>query len=243
MEDINKIIGKNLSFLRKQAKLTQLELASKFNYSDKTISKWESGESLPSIDVLYELSKFYNVSLDDLTKEDETEISTTKQTTTEKINPKAYSSHIVIPLLAVSAVWLIATTLFVTLIITAKINYPLCFIWAIPVSCIVLIVFNGIWGKYRYLFMILTAMLWSILTAVHIQFLVFEINIWPIYLIGVPLQIAVMLWDALVRHPKWYIEQERLERKKNRLAIKNLRKNKIESILKEKEIIKEKASN
>jgi len=56
MENINEIIGQNLLKLRKQKKLTQLELADKFNYSDKSISKWEKGESLPSIEVLHELS-------------------------------------------------------------------------------------------------------------------------------------------------------------------------------------------
>ena len=71
MDDINKIIGKNLLILRKNAKLTQMELAERFNYSDKTISKWESGESLPSIEILYELAKFYNTTLDALTVEND----------------------------------------------------------------------------------------------------------------------------------------------------------------------------
>lgn len=237
MEDINKIIGKNLLFLRKNAKLTQLELATKFNYSDKTISKWESGESLPSVDVLFELCKFYNVTLNDLTKENESDINFEHEKSKNIEDPKAFSSHVVIPQLAVSAVWLIATILYVTLILVAKINYPLCFIWSVPISCIVLIVFNAIWGKYRYLFIILTVLLWSVLTAVHVQLLLLGINIWPIYLIGIPLQLGIILWDALVRKPKWVIEQERLERKKKRLERKNLRKDKIEKIKKEKETI------
>ena len=64
MDDINLIIGKNLLELRKQAKLTQMELAEKFNYSDKSISKWEAGDSMPSIEILNNLAKFYNVTLD-----------------------------------------------------------------------------------------------------------------------------------------------------------------------------------
>lgn len=66
MDDINKIIGKNLLKLRKSAKLTQMELAEKFNYSDKSISKWENGESLPSVEILHELSTFYGTTLNDL---------------------------------------------------------------------------------------------------------------------------------------------------------------------------------
>ena len=64
MENLNFVIGKNLSLLRKKNKLTQLELAQMLNYSDKAVSKWENGESIPGIDVLYRISKIYNVSLD-----------------------------------------------------------------------------------------------------------------------------------------------------------------------------------
>ena len=99
MEDINLIIGKNLSNLRKKAKLTQLELAEKFNYSDKSISKWENGESLPSIDVLYEIAKFYNTSLDALTSENgEIVVKKSKEKA-----PKLFSPKLIIPLLSVAS--------------------------------------------------------------------------------------------------------------------------------------------
>ena len=57
MEKLNFIIAKNLSELRRKNKLTQLEVAEKLNYSDKAVSKWEQGESLPGIEVLYKLAK------------------------------------------------------------------------------------------------------------------------------------------------------------------------------------------
>ena len=64
MEKLNFIIAKNLSELRRKNKLTQLEVAEKLNYSDKAVSKWEQGESLPGIEVLYKLAKLYGVSMD-----------------------------------------------------------------------------------------------------------------------------------------------------------------------------------
>ena len=64
MENLNLIIAKNLTNLRKKNKLTQLELAQMLNYSDKAVSKWQNGESVPGIDVLHRISKIYNVSLD-----------------------------------------------------------------------------------------------------------------------------------------------------------------------------------
>ena len=200
MENINQIIGKNLLNLRKEKKLTQMELAEIFKYSDKSISKWEAGDSMPSIEVLYELAKFYGVSLDYLVSENPETLPKQAQKKVKEKNPKMFPTKIVVTLLAVCAVWIIATTLFVILTLF-DISYPLCFLWAVPLSCIVLIVFNSIWGKFKYLFPILTVLLWSLLVCIHVQILIVE-NIWPIYFLGIPLQIAIILWDALVRKPR-----------------------------------------
>ena len=47
MKDVRPIISKNLTMLRKEKGLTQAELAEKLNYSDKAISRWENGDTLP----------------------------------------------------------------------------------------------------------------------------------------------------------------------------------------------------
>jgi len=210
MEEINVIIGKNLSTLRKQAKLTQMELAEKFNYSDKSISKWEAGDSMPSIEILSELAKFYGVTLDYLVTAEHNETNTLKkQDKQEKVKvkkPKIYPYQFVVTLLSICAVWIIATTVYVCLTLFADISYPLSFLWAVPASFIIAIVFNCIWGHYRYLFPILSGLLWSLLVCLHIQLLVIE-NAWPIYFLGIPLQVAIILWGALVRRPKGYHKQ------------------------------------
>lgn len=206
MNNVNEIIGKNLLNLRKQAKLTQMELAEKFNYSDKSISKWENGESLPSVDVLFELAKFYGVSLNDLVDEN---FNLQEQNVNSKIKekkPKAYSSHLMITLLSASAVWLIATVIYVMLMIFTKQGIGTIFLWAVPATCVVLIVFNSIWGHFKYLFPILSVMLWSTLACLHVQILPIS-NIWPIYLLGIPLQVLIILWAALVKRPKGYYKQ------------------------------------
>ena len=82
MKPINERISENLTKLRKNAKLTQLEFAEQINYSDKAISKWEKGESLPSIDILEKICDFFNITLNDLTNED----FTIKQSFPLKIN-------------------------------------------------------------------------------------------------------------------------------------------------------------
>ena len=219
MEDINVIIGKNLSNLRKQAKLTQMELAEKFNYSDKSISKWEAGDSMPSIEVLHELSKFYGVTLDYLVNEEHNEEQIQpKQEKVKEKKPKMFPTKIVVTLLAICAVWVVATTLFVCLKLFANINYVLCFLWAVPASFIVGIVFNSIWGHYRYLFPILSGLLWSLLACIHIQILPLE-NIWPVYFLGIPLQVAIILWGALVKRPKGYHKQLKEKKKAEKLKL------------------------
>ncbi len=45
MEDLKITVAKNIADLRKAANMTQLDLASRLNYSDKAVSKWERGVS------------------------------------------------------------------------------------------------------------------------------------------------------------------------------------------------------
>lgn len=229
MENINEIIGQNLLKLRKQKKLTQLELADKFNYSDKSISKWEKGESLPSIEVLHELAKFYQVSLDSLVSNED--IVSAPKKTSEEVK-KLYPTSLVITLLAVSAVWLCATILYVCLRLTLGVSYVYCFMWAVPLSCIVMIVFNAVWGHYRYLFPILTVLLWSALACTHLQILEFGLDIWPIHFLGIPLQIAIILWGALIfgpRRRKKKLEKKHAENQKDDISSSNQTENTIEN--------------
>lgn len=64
METINDRIIK----LRKLSNVTQIQLAQKLNVSDKLISKWECGDSSPSVDDVLRLSQIFGVSLDYLLK-------------------------------------------------------------------------------------------------------------------------------------------------------------------------------
>lgn len=56
-------IGKFLKELRKQKGLTQEQIAEKFNVSNRTISRWENGNNMPDLDILIELSDYYEVDL------------------------------------------------------------------------------------------------------------------------------------------------------------------------------------
>lgn len=191
MEKINKIIATNLATLRKSQNLTQAELAEKLNYTDKAISKWENSEALPDISVLYTLSNMYNVTLDYLVTE-HTDNEIKKIITTNKNN------KIVITSLSTSIVWILATIFFVYMkILSNTVNWVL-FVWSVPLSCIILLVFNGIWGKRKFIFILLSIFTWTLLGSVFLQFI--EKSIWPIFLLGVPFQISIILWSQLKKN-------------------------------------------
>ena len=190
MENLNFVIAKKLSELRKQKKMTQLELAEQLNYSDKAVSKWEQGESLPGIEVLYKLSKLYGVSLDYLVGEETVKPSRSNQSNLQKRNR-------IITLLSVLAVWLVAVVFYTSFHLSNHQHLWILFCWAVPASLTVATVFDIIWHARRFFFLMISLLMWSVLVCFCIQFL--QYNIWIILGIGVPLQIAAVLWARLVK--------------------------------------------
>ena len=80
-KEIKHNFSQNLIRLRKQFGLTQLQLAQKLNYSDKTISKWECGETLPDIVVFSTIAEFFKISVSKLIeKPKEDSINLSKKT-------------------------------------------------------------------------------------------------------------------------------------------------------------------
>ena len=190
MKSIKEILATNLTNLRLERGWTQSELAEKLNYTDKSISKWEHGETTPPIDVLKELSTLYDVSLDFLTTDSPDE--TYDRVFNDRRNK---TNKIIITCLAVSLVWLASTIFYVYTSILLNKSYWISFVIAVPLSVIVLMIFNGIWGKRIYKFYLTSILIWSILTTIFL--LVPKYNLWIIYILGVPLQIATILWSFL----------------------------------------------
>lgn len=194
-ENLKQIIANNLTYLRKKNNYTQLELAEKLEYSDKSISKWEHAETLPDIEVLHKLANVYNVTLDYL-------VSNKPDEEREKLFTKKNQNKqnkIIITLLAISFVWLLATIIFVYSSIMDTNKFWQAYLWAVPVSCFVLMYFNKIWGKRIFTFYIMSVLTWSLLTCFYIQFL--KLNMFPLFLIGIPIQIAIILWSQLKYKP------------------------------------------
>lgn len=190
MKDIKEIIASNIIYLRKENKLTQAELAEKLNYSDKAVSKWERAESVPDIEILKNLAQMFGVTVDFLLNENSRESVEKYRVPKEK-----KANQITITALGVCLVWLAATIIYVYAQLNFQSNLWQAFVWAVPVSMIVLMIFNRMWGKRKYYLYINTLFSWSLLASIYIQFL--KYNIWLVFLIGVPVQVVIILWSNI----------------------------------------------
>ena len=195
MEDLKVIIAGNIALLRSKNEMTQLELAEKLNYSDKAVSKWERAESLPDIVVLKQIADIFGVGLDYLC---ESEHKTKEKKTVENDSLRK-RKQIDIMSMSVALVWLVATLVFVVLDITTNIQYGhyLSFVYAIPVSAIVWLVFNSIWFNRRTNYIIISLLVWSVLLAFYMSFFFFGIDIRMLFLLGIPGQIIIFIWSML----------------------------------------------
>lgn len=194
MEKINKIVGDNLTFLRKSAGLTQLEFGEKFSYSDKTVSRWEQGDVLPSVDVLKQIADFYQVSVDYILTEHN------NQTDFFKIikNTPNYTNKIILITLAIVIVLAIAVTIFVASIYNndGKIEGSrgwVAFLWAVPISFLIIAYsVKRFFHSRKWMLIYISCFVWSLLLAAFFTFL-YKDAYWYLFFIGVPVQAGLIL--------------------------------------------------
>ena len=195
MQDLKFIIAKNIQKLRQEKGMTQLELAEKLSYSDKTVSKWERGDSLPDIVVLKTIADIFEVTLDYLVEEEHDGKPVTKEIMDKNYRRNCY----IITGTSIFIVALMATLIFVILaMIFPGTSYPwLCYAYAVPAALIVWLVFNSIWFNPRKNFMIVSLLVWSLLLALYLTFSMLGFYIWTILLVGIPAQGIIWMWSKI----------------------------------------------
>jgi DNA-binding XRE family transcriptional regulator len=173
--------------------MTQIELADQLNYSDKAISKWERAESIPDITVLKAIADLFQVPLDYLVQE-EPQLPVTQEPLPDKRH-----NHRVITMLSVLLVWFVATLSYVMIdVLVSQVRHHwLVFLYAVPVSMIVWLVFNAIWFNTRRNYLIISALMWSTLFSVVLTLLSFSIQAWQLLLLGLPGQVIIFIWSRL----------------------------------------------
>lgn len=200
MTDIKATIAKNIATLRQAEGMTQLDLAEKLNYSDKAISKWERGESIPDVTVLKSIADLFGVSLDYLLEEDHIVVAAVEVTEAETHNRK-HGNHKVVTTLSILIVWFVATVCYVTLdmAIPSTLANWLPFVWAVPASMIVWLVFNSIWFNKRRNYGIISMLMWTSLVSVVLTVAALGYWPWKLFYLGIPGQIAIYVWSRYKR--------------------------------------------
>lgn len=198
MQEIKSIVAKNITELRLLNNMTQLELAEKLNYSDKTVSKWERGESTPDISVLVEIADLFGVTLDYLVRAEniDEKVKSNRQS-------EAKYNHRAILGISQGLVWFIALFAFIiTSLVAKEATFQwLYFVYSLPIVLIIHLVFNSIWFNPRRNYFIVSILMWSVLATIHITFWFFRIDISLIYLLGIAGEIIIILW-SLIKKPK-----------------------------------------
>lgn len=192
MLELEQIVAQNITALRKQHMWTQAELAEKINYSDKSVSKWERGEALPDLKVLKKLADLWGVTVDFFLYENAADSPAQYMAPQRKKRFQLW-----VTALAVCLVWLIATAVYVYVSINGDKYVWQAFIWALPASFLVLEFFDRrFFGKRATTFNV-SAFLWTLITSIFLQWL--PLNLWMLYLIGVPAQVAIILTRQIQR--------------------------------------------
>ena len=201
MEELKLIISKNIVMLRRRKGITQAELAQSLNYSDKAVSKWERGESLPDIVVLKAVADTFGVTVDYLISDEHPNEDDSAEIEAEMLalKQKKHRMHSVITGMSVLLVWVVAAILFVILdsaMGRPEANY-LIFVYAVVASAVVWLVFNSIWHNRRRNYLIISLLMWSILLSIHTSVLIGGYNLWQMYLLGLPGQLIIVLWSKM----------------------------------------------
>jgi transcriptional regulator with XRE-family HTH domain len=188
-QDIKQNFSKNLCALRKSRGLTQLQLAEKLNYSDKSISKWEKGDVLPDISTFSMVAQFFGVTVDEL-------IGYCKP---KKILNK--NKHGLITLMSCGLVFFLACVAFLICSALLVANSWMIFIYALPAASVVAIVFCSLWFGDKLRAISVSVLVWMACLAFYLSFVVFSNNsLWFVFIVGLVFQLLVILWFAFLKN-------------------------------------------
>ena len=192
-------LGMNIAAYRKRLGMTQMGLAEKLNYSDKAVSKWERGESTPDVLTLVQLAEVFDVSVNDLLCDPDElpqEVGKVEQVMSmavEKATKRRANKRIILNLSALCG-WFVALLLFV---IVSSLDIPkswMAFVYALPADCIVRLSLRSAWHDFRRNQWLVTGIMWGAILSVYMTLMTFfDANIWKLFLLGIPGQLAIFL--------------------------------------------------
>ena len=179
---LRRTIAQNIAAYRKAHHDKQLDLAEKLNYSDKSVSKWERGESLPDIYILSQIADLYGITVSALIGEEKPP---------QKDRPYY---HLFILALSVAIVFALATILFVAFSLAdVPFRNWLFFIYAVPVAAVVCIVFTSLWWGIWQQTLSITVLIWSCGLCIFLSFPLPNLSL--IFIVCAAVQVLAGLWE------------------------------------------------
>ena len=199
-------LGANIVAYRKRSGLTQAKLAERLNYSDKAVSKWERGESVPDVLTLVQLAELFDTSVDDLLKDpneipehDIGRIEHAMEAAVEKTLKRKANKKVILSLSSL-LVWFVALLIFV---VVSSLDIPrswIAFLYAIPADAIVQLSLRSAWKDFRWNKTLISILVWGGLLSLYASLKLFaHVDIWKLFLLGIPGQLAVLLWFRMYR--------------------------------------------
>lgn len=180
MENVKEIVSHNLIRLRKEHGFTQAELAKQINYSDKAISRWETGDVAPDLETVYALSEVFGVPVSEIIERP------AAGKASDRAAPSALGQKILSQIFLTCEIWFILCVVFVYFRITRQTSIWQIFVWGVPATALLLWFANRKSQINLLLFVCATVFVWSFLACVYL--LLLAANPWYLFFIGLPLQ-------------------------------------------------------
>ena len=200
-ENLKAVIAANVADLRRRCGMTQQDLAEKLNYTDKAISKWERGESIPDVLVLKSIADLFGVTVDYLLEEVHPVVVEADFEKRESLlKQQSLRTRGFVTGMSILLVWLVATVLFMIFdIIPEGVNaHWIVFVYAVPASMILWLVMNSIWFDHRRNYVIISLLMWTVLGSVYVTIWQFAAyNAWIVFMLGIPGQAIIVMWSRL----------------------------------------------
>lgn len=192
-KNVKEIISTNISSLRKRERMTQADLADKLSYSDKAVSKWERGESLPDAEMLYKLSQLFHVDIQYLFTEHESIGLSIEEE--QKLKKRENRYHL---FFAFSTFFILCTMVFsilgsyIDLVETSNISLLL---FILPMIPTILLIINLIMGHKKLILVYVSLIIWTTAQAIYTYFIKFDLKV--VFAIALILEVFFIVWPKI----------------------------------------------
>ena len=163
---------------------------------------------MPDILTLVQLSELFEVSVSDLLSDPNAlpgnpgSLEKVMSQVSEKALKRKANKNVILALSS-TLVWFIALLFFVVI---SSFGLPyswIAFVYAIPSNAIVLLSLRSAWHDFRWNRFLISVIVWGSLLSIYVSLYVFlGANVWKVFLLGIPGQIAIFLWFRMFRPSK-----------------------------------------